>query len=121
MREIKPCGPVVIVEVVPVDDKYEGTTIVRPTIETKREHGGRDIGYVRAIGPTAYSSLAGCESAEHWGVKIGDLVEFNRYDGKIPRGSELYEKIIVEGKEIESKNLRLVHDNDIIASYGATQ
>lgn len=105
---IKPCGCCVLIEVEPVENTYEGTSLLRPTHETKREFGGRDIGKIISIGPLAFKSLDGCTSAEDWGVKIGDMVEFNRYDGKVPRLSEKDEKY---------KNYRLIHDNDILAVY----
>lgn len=103
---ISPCGTTVLVEVEPVEETYEGSSIVRPHNETKREKGGRDIGRIIAFGPYCYQDWK--ITPEQWGCKVGDLVEFNRYDGKVPRLAEV-------NKQYE--NYRLISDNDIIAVY----
>lgn len=103
---IKPTGHYVLVKVEAIEDTHTGTSIIMVSDEARREHGGRDIGIVLEFGPTAYKGFAGCESPEHWGVKVGDKVEFNRYDGKIPRVAELDDKF---------KDYRIINDNDIIA------
>lgn len=102
---IRPRGHFVLVEVIPVEEKTAGG-IVLPSELVEREHGGRDIGKLVDIGPLAYKGFAHAEGPEDWGVKVGDLVEFNRYDGKQPRLAEDNEEL---------KNLRIVNDNDIIA------
>lgn len=104
--KIKPKGPWVLVEVTPVEKKSSGG-IVLPEELIKKEHGGRDIGTIKEFGPSAYKNLDGCNSPEEWGVKVGDFVEFRRYDGKIPR--------LAEDNE-EMQNLRLILDRDIIAA-----
>jgi co-chaperonin GroES (HSP10) len=103
--KIRPAGHWVLVEIEPVEDKSAGG-IVLPSEQVKKEHAGRDIGRVVSFGPIAYRSFVGCERPEDWGVKEGNLVEFRRYDGKMPRLAE---------KEESLKNYRLVQDNDIIA------
>lgn len=104
--KIKPAGHYVLVEVVPIEVQTDSGIVLYSKSELEREHGGRDIGKLISVGPLAYQGFAHAENAEDWGVKVGDLVEFKRYDGKIPRLSEKFE---------EFKNLRLICDNDIIA------
>lgn len=103
--KIKPAGPYVLIEVVPVE-KVSSGGIVLPEELTKREHDGRDIGKIAALGPMAYKDLDGCQTPEEWGVSIGDQVEFHRYDGKAPRLSETHEEL---------KKYRLILDKQIIA------
>ncbi len=104
--EIHPCGTTILVEIIPVEDTYEGTIIQRPANETKRETGGRDIGIVKEVGPYAYKDFKVTNS--DWGYEVGDVVEFRRYDGKAPRISETFDKF---------KNYRYITDNDIIGVY----
>ncbi len=113
--EVKPCGTTILVEIIPVDDTFEGTMIQRPVNDKTREEGGRDFGVVKEVGPYAYKDykiLRGnkWEPINHsdWGYEIGDVIEFNRYDGKAPRISEVFPKF---------KNLRYINDNHIIAVY----
>jgi co-chaperonin GroES (HSP10) len=103
---IKPTGTCVLIEVEPVEEKSSGGIVIASKSELKREFGGRDIGRVLAFGPYCYKDFG--LTPEGWGVKVGDLVEFNRYDGKIPRLAEKDEKY---------KNYRLITDNDILAVY----
>jgi co-chaperonin GroES (HSP10) len=111
---IKPCGPNILVEIVPVEEKTKAGIVIASQNQLKREQGGRDIGFVRALGTTCYMDLTGIKAdtpedgARQWGYKVNDLVEFRRYDGKIPRLAEINE---------EYKNLRIVHDNDILCVY----
>ncbi len=105
----KPCGYYILVEVEPMAETHEGTAIIMVQDERQREHGGRDIGRIKEIGPIAFKGFDNCKGPEDWGVKKGDLVEFNRYDGKIPRVAEINE---------DFKNYRVVLDNDIIAVMG---
>ena len=104
---ISPCGTTVLIEVEPVEETFEGSSvIVRPMKDTKREFGGRDIGRIIAFGPFCYKDFK--ITPEQWGCKVGDLVEFNRYDGKVPRLAEKNDKY---------KGYRLISDNDILAVY----
>ena len=104
--KIKPAGYFVLIEIEPVEETFANSAIVMAEDSRKKEIGGRDIGTVVSFGPIAFKGFDGCDSPEDWGVKIGDRVEFNMYDGKTPRVSEL-------DKNLE--NLKLIKDNDIIA------
>lgn len=104
--KVKPCGTTILVEIIPVEDTYEGSVIQRPTNETKRETGGRDIGRVLEIGAYAYKEWG--LTHKDWGYEVGDVVEFKRYDGKAPRISETFDQF---------KNYRYITDNDIIGVY----
>jgi len=105
--KIKPTGYFVLVEVEPVDEKFAGSSFVMPSDVYKKELGGRDIGTIKSFGPIAFKGFEGCDTPEDWGVKVGDKVEFNRYDGKISRAAEIDESLA---------NFRLIKDNDIIAT-----
>lgn len=104
--KIRPAGYFVLVEVEPIDETYQGTGILMPKGEQNREHGGRDIGKIISFGPLAFKGFDNCTGPEDWGVKEGDMVEFKRYDGKVPRFGELNE---------EFKNYRILIDNNILA------
>ena len=103
--KIKPVGFYVLIEIEPVEETFSNSTIVMPEDQRKREIGGRDIGKVISFGKTAYLGFDGCECPEDWGVKTGDMVEFNRYDGKESRVAEIDKSLI---------NLRYIKDSDII-------
>jgi co-chaperonin GroES (HSP10) len=115
--DIKPTGYYVLVEAVPVPEQFEGSSILMPSHTHTREQGGRDIGHVRAFGPLAFRGFEKgdgkhCRSPDDWGVAVGDLVEFNRYDGKVPRMAENHESM---------KNLRIINDSDILAVVTVTE
>lgn len=72
--------------------------------EHEREENGHCIGKIIAFGPTCFLGYEGCRpdsAPADWGVKLGDMVEFNRYDGKIPLNDE-------------EKRYRLINDADIL-------
>ena len=69
--------------------------------EYEREENGHCVGRIKAFGPTAFLGHEGCESPGDWGVELGDLVEFYRYDGKIP----LFDT---------ERRYRLINDSDIL-------
>lgn len=104
--KIKPVGFKVLVEVSPVEEKSPGGIITSLPNELERERKGRDVGKILAFGPICFQGYADCKTPADWGVKIGDLVEFNRYDGKETRMAEVCP---------EMKNYRYINDNDIIA------
>lgn len=106
--QIKPAGYRVLVKVAPVEEKSEGGIIVSSQNELERERKGRDIGEIIAFGPLAFKGFAKCNGPEDWGCKIGDLVEFNRYDGKITRLGEMNKKY---------SDYRIINDDDILAVY----
>lgn len=72
--------------------------------EHKREESGNCIGKIVAFGPTAFQGYAGCRedsAPADFGVRLGDKVEFARYDGKIPLGDE-------------EQRYRLINDVDVL-------
>ena len=106
---IKPLGYQVLVKMEEIEQTVkEGALagfVLTSDEENKREQVGHDLGVVVAFGPLAYTGWEGVqgvtpdERAECWGVKVGDKVEFHRYDGKIPAGH---------------KDHRLVPDKELI-------
>lgn len=70
--------------------------------EKKREQHGNRNGVIKAFGPTCFIGVDGCKSPSDWGVKVGDRVEFSRYEGN---------ECAMEGFE----NYRLIPDTTIIA------
>ena len=103
---IRPTGYYILVEVEAVEETHENSSIIMIQDEQKREAGGRDIGTIVEFGPICFQGYADCKTPKDWGCKVGDKVEFNRYDGKTPRLAE---------SNPELANLRIINDNDIIA------
>lgn len=102
---IKPCGTKLLVKVLPVEEVSKGGIIIETASSQQRERQGRDLGEVISMGPLAFRGYKGCldlNGCQDWGVKIGDTVEFRRYDGKIPRP---------DGYE----DYRYIDDEDVIA------
>ena len=100
--KIKPLGHYVLIEI----KAPEESAIYVPDEVTSREQEATDVGHVRAFGPTAYVGWPGCDGddktpAESWGIKIGDKVEYRKYEGK---------KVSVDGFE----NYRYISDSHII-------
>lgn len=106
--KLRPTGFRVLIKVKSIDETHQGTSIIMVNDEAKREHGGQDVGEVIEFGPTCYKGYAGCEGPEDWqaGLKVGSQVEFNRYDGKVPRAAEIDESL---------SDYRIINDEDIIA------
>lgn len=100
-----PCGFKVLVETICVPLKTQSGIIINSESYTKREQGGMDIARILKFGPIAYQGYSGCKSPEDWGVKVGDLVEFFRNNGKLSRLSTDNE---------ECENWRIINDSDII-------
>ena len=108
---IKPTGYYVLIEMEEVSQQVtEGVLkgfVMASDTEHEREQAGHDVGIIRALGPTSFSGYEGCDAetstgrAEQWGVKVGDKVEFNRYDGKVPRYPDF-------------ENFRIIQDHHII-------
>lgn len=104
----RPVGFRVLIEMDVVDREIkegalEGFQITSDS-EHKREESGNCIGKVVAFGPTAFQGYAGCRedsAPSDFGVRIGDKVEFARYDGKIPLGDE-------------EQRYRLINDVDVL-------
>lgn len=102
---IKPVGFYVLIEDVEVEEVTPGGIIV-PNEVKDREQEGVDFGTILAFGPicfAGYTKAGGeyCESPEDWGVKVGDKVEFRRYEGK-------------KSNKGDGRNLRYVPDSAII-------
>ena len=102
---IKPVGFYVLIEDVEIEEKTSGG-IFLPDATKDKEQDGVDFGTVLAFGPlcfVGYMKAGGgyCESPEDWGVKVGDKVEFRRYEGK-------------KSSAGDDRNLRYVPDSAII-------
>ena len=88
-HDFKPNGYNVLLKIEEVEEVSEGGIIMGTVSENKREQSGHDIGTLVAIGPTAFMAYEGCEGdspeerAAKWGVKIGDTVQIERYQGKL--------------------------------------
>src|SRR5690606_15244908 len=81
----------------------------------RREQDACDIGYVRAVGNTAFIGMPGCNPTDYnptepqykmtpaqiWGIDIGDKVEYRRHEGKVSG---------IPGNE----RMRYIPDNQII-------
>ena len=109
--KIKPLGFYVLVEMEIVENVSKGG-IILDIQEVARDQEATSTGYVRAIGPTAFAGYPGCEGAEAavkysvddipehipaitpadcWGLKIGQKIEYRRYEGKTS-AAEGYDK-----------------------------
>ena len=104
--KIKPTGFTVLVQVEERDKTFQGSSIVMPGGTSDREFGGREVGKIIKFGPVCFQGFEGCEGPADWGCKEGDIVEFNRYDGKKPALAENDESLA---------NFRLINDSDIKA------
>lgn len=129
--KIKPLGFYVIVEQIKVDDVSDGG-IVLPADLIAKEQEATAIGYVRAIGPTAYVGYPGCErikaTRENPGCHTIDVAElgFMQHVSAEPAtpaqqwGLEIGQKVEYrkfEGKESSVKgyeNHRYIPDSHII-------
>jgi co-chaperonin GroES (HSP10) len=103
--KIKPCGYFVLVDVTPAESVTAGG-IVLPKDLVEKEQLVEETGTIVAFGPTAFVGMRGCESEVFpayvmWGLQVGDLVEFKKYEGK---------RSFVEGME----NYRYIPDTHII-------
>ena len=97
--KIKPLGYYILVEMVTVETLSDGGIYIGDDLAAK-EQTATDVGYVRAIGPTAYVGYPGCDlvkdkevdgltfphtghtPADNWGISIGDKIEYRAYEGK---------------------------------------
>jgi len=104
--KIKPCGYYVLVKVEPIETHHKNSIIEMAQNEAKKEHGGREVGEIISFGPVCFKGFEGCDGPEDWGCKVGDLVEFNRYDGKKPAFAETDPTL---------SDYREINDSDIIA------
>lgn len=102
---IKPCGYYILVDVTETEKVTPGG-IVLPEALTQKEQTVEETGTIIAFGPTAFVGMRGCSEEgrpahEQWGLKVGDKVEFKRYEGK---------KCYVKGFE----NYRYIPDTHIM-------
>jgi chaperonin GroES len=88
---LNPLGYYVLIKVASAEEVTSGG-IVLPGSLVEKEQMIEETGEVVAFGPTAYRGMQGCTlddvketgkpAHELWGVKVGDRVEFKRYEGK---------------------------------------
>jgi co-chaperonin GroES (HSP10) len=88
--KIKPLGFYVLIEMVNVEKMSEGG-IVLPDELINKEQSAVDVGYVRAIGPTAFEGYPGCDkysdsdilkAYDCWGLELGQKIEYRKFEGK---------------------------------------
>lgn len=107
--EVKPIGNRILVELEKVEQTVgEGALAgfqLQSDNEQKREQDGQDMGKIVSFGPLAFVEDFDGGTAESrakaYGVEVGDVVMFHRYDGERPR---------VDGY----KNHRLISSNCLI-------
>lgn len=118
---MRPTGYYILIEMEKVEKTTGSGIIIASDTENKREQTGHDVGIIRKLGPLCYAAyqqvgipltkkigadkvhtFTADERADIYGCKVGDKVEFNRYEGKVPR---------TEGYE----NYRIIQDEHIIA------
>lgn len=119
--KIKPLGFYVLIEMEVVRKE---SVIELPQDLIDKEQDATSIGYVRAIGPTAYCGYPGCDifsvgeqltaldaeagitsATQHgcWGLEIGQKIEYRKFEGK---------KSSLKGYE----NYRYIPDSHIIGA-----
>ena len=93
--KIKPLGFYILIEMEVVENISEGG-IVLPEDLISKEQDATSVGYVRAIGPTAFAGYPGCDCPEYfhnqirdlwqpheaWGLKVGQKIEYRKFEGK---------------------------------------
>jgi co-chaperonin GroES (HSP10) len=118
---MKPTGYYILIKMEKVEETTESGIVIASKTENDRENNGHDVGVIEKFGPACFAgyqdngipltikleadkvhTLTADERAEMWGCKVGDKVEFNRYDGKKPR---------TDGYE----DYRIIQDQHIIA------
>ena len=104
--DFTPCGFKVLIDVVEYETATHGGIITCTNEFLKKERNGMDIGRVLKFGPIAFKGYSDCETPEDWGVKVGDLVEFVRFDGKLSRLALDYPE--------QCGGWRVINDSDII-------
>lgn len=112
--KIEPLGFYVLIEMITVEEKSSGGIVLQAK-DVAREQDGCDIGYVRALGNTAFAAFPGCDGSTYppshkffnmephqiWGIEVGDKVEYRRYEGKLSGVKDV-------------KNMRYIPDTQII-------
>lgn len=93
-EEIRPNGFYVLVEMIEVKNVSAGGIHLG---DVRKEQDACDIGFVRAVGNTAFIGMPGCNPSDYpgshpfhqkephqiWGIDIGDKVEYRRHEGKV--------------------------------------
>lgn len=80
----KPIGPVLIVKVADdteAEETFQNSMIVRAE-QKKNTRINMGYGTVIAVGTAAFLDLMEAEGLTECPVKVGDVVEFDRYEGK---------------------------------------
>ncbi len=85
----KPLGWWVLVEIIEVEEMTAGG-IVLPQNTQDKEQKGVTQAYVRDFGKMAFTGFRNSEGPKDWGVEIGDLVEFRRYETLATSYSDLW-------------------------------
>tara|TARA_R110000782_G_scaffold270463_1_gene371410 strand:- start:2217 stop:2591 length:375 start_codon:yes stop_codon:yes gene_type:complete len=101
----EPCGFKVLVETIDVVMETKSGIVINSEQFSKRESHGMDMARILKFGPIAYKGYSGCDGPADWGVKVGDLVEFMRNNGKLSR-------LALDNPECA--NWRIINDSDII-------
>lgn len=100
-----PCGYHVLIKMSVIEKEIETGELKGFVLASGKEHDREEhahcVGEIVSFGPTAFKGYAGCERPEDWGAKVGDQVEFRRYDGKIPLNDK-------------KKEYRIINDSDIL-------
>jgi len=97
----KPVGFYVLIKVKAVEEKTKSGIITSTATSRARQEVARDIGEIIAFGPMAFKEgFEECNSPSDWGVKVGDVVEFVPYEGKISAASEGSEYRYIIDKQI---------------------
>lgn len=111
--KIKPLGFYVLIEM----EKVTTGVIELPEDIIAKKQAATSIGYVRAIGPTAFAGYPGCDEPvnmkirerkawlphKSWGLEVGQKVEYRKFEGK-------------ESTVKEYKNYRYIPDSHIIGA-----
>lgn len=107
MSELRaiPVGFYVLVELEEAESVTKGGIILSADLVAK-EQSATQTGRIVCFGPLAYKEWPGCvqedkEPHECWGVQVGDLVEFKKYEGM---------KSVVDGHD----NHRYIPDSHIV-------
>ena len=115
MAEIKPLGHYVAVEIIENENKTASGIVLSTGKNAEFERDAVEFGRVLAFGPTSFNGVTGCVPEKYapshpyhdmtppeiWGVAVGDVVEFRRFEGK---------KTGLKGKE----RVRYIPDTQII-------
>lgn len=114
--KLNPCGYYVIVDITETEKVTKGG-IVLPDELVSKEQAVEETGKVISIGPLAFLGMRGCmeediertgkPAHELWGIKVGDLVEFKRHEGK-----KSYVKGLEKQRYIPDTHIMGVIDND---------